>query len=282
MEINKENLLITIITFNPDKNLINLINKVKSFSSNILIIDNNSYDFNVNEILNLFKDLDTKIEIITLKRNKGIAYAMNIGIKRAIEDGKRWFMSFDQDSLPDSDFIENYNYVIRKENNIGTIGISPFFSQNFKYKPHYEENLDQISSGLLINLDYINIFGLYNEKLFIDCVDFEYTLRVNLFKKKTIIINKKILNHKIGNPKSLKLFGIKIESMNHIPFRQYYIYRNHILLTKKYFFKFPIYILKKNYHLMIRFIKTLIIDDDKYQKILMIYKGIKDGFKEKI
>lgn len=40
----------------------------------------------------------------------GIAYALNIGIRRALSSGYKWIFTFDQDSIP----IRNFYIIIMK------------------------------------------------------------------------------------------------------------------------------------------------------------------------
>ncbi|WP_286330246.1 glycosyltransferase [Duncaniella freteri] len=277
--VNYENLSIIIVAYNPTQNIEFLLGECCKIASQVIIVDNNSRN---NEWI---KELSNRFNILYIRNteNFGIGKAINIGRCQINNQSKRWILTFDQDSCPPKDLLSSYNYVIKQENNIGLIGIN-FNSgvnkggNNLK-KYIYHESLDQITSGLLHNIEIFDIVGKYNEKLFIDCVDFEYSLRVRAYGFKTIMILNCFLDHTIGSPKTITIGRLKIQSMNHSAFRQYYIVRNHIWIAKKYFRLFPKYILNKFYHLFIRVAKTMLFDDYKQNKIKRICKGFIDGIK---
>ncbi len=269
---------IIIVTFNPDNSILKLLNSCLLLSSQVIVVDNGSK--NIGFIKKEINQASGNIQFIPLEKNYGIGYAINRGIREIDFSSKKWVITFDQDSLPPHDLLRYYDYVVTNENNIGLIGLNYSYYANIESsnkKIIYKKSLDQITSGLMHNTEIFKNVGLYNEKMFIDCVDFEYTLRVNKAGYNTITIENEVLNHKLGNLKTIKFLGLNVSSMNHNSFRQYYIVRNHIWLTKEYFKDYPIYIINKLYHLIIRLIKTILIDDDKNKKISRIFMGIKDG-----
>ena len=278
ININKQNLAILIITYNPSNNLELLVNKCSKLSNYIYVIDNGSSDVsNLQFLSNIANDI---VKLIRLKENKGIGTAVNMTISLIDTNIVKWLLTFDQDSLPPDNLLNNYDRILSEENQVALIGIN-YLHDNANNNCHfsYTNSLDLITSGTLHNLRILDIIGKYNEKLFIDCVDFEINLRANLAGYKTIMLTTSHLEHTIGNPKSIRICGFTLESMNHNAFRQYYIVRNHIWLLKKYIFRSPLYIINKFYHLMIRLIKTMIIDDDKSSKLKSISKGLIDGIK---
>lgn len=276
-KVSYNNLAVIIVTYNPEANLKTLLQKCCVIASQVIIVDNNST--NSDWIKTLAVGFDSLF--IGNSENLGIGKAINKALIYIDRSQKQWVLTFDQDSFPPDDLLVAYNYVLKNENNVGVMGINfnPQLNGNKSHTYHYHESLDQITSGLLHNVDIFDKIGEYNENLFIDCVDFEFSLRVKRNGFKTIMIEDCFLKHTIGNPKTVKLGKIKISSMNHSAFRQYFIVRNHIWLAKKYFKFFPFYILNKYYHLFIRLAKTVLIDDDRKSKIREIYRGICDGFK---
>lgn len=277
LQIQKNNLAIIIVTYNPTAGIDKLVNWCCENSSNVIIVDNNSAKF---EIISSIK-YELPIRIIRNPANLGIGGAINLALKTIDFDSYKYILTFDQDSIPTHNAIEAYNFVLERENDVGLLGIN-YNHRNYittNGDARYHDTLDLITSGLLHNSEIFKRTGNYNEKLFIDCVDFEFVMRVFLNGYRCILIDNYYLKHCIGNPKSLKIGTANFGSMNHSAFRQYYIVRNHIWLSKKYFRKLPIYIISKLYHLIIRIVKTFIIDDDRKNKIYRIIKGLIDGIK---
>lgn len=270
-----ENLGIVIVAYNPIS-LYELLSRCLGFTDNIIVVDNNSDNKElIEKQCNHFS-----IAYLCLKKNLGIATAINEGVKCLWDKGIQWLVTFDQDSLPPEELIDYYNVVISNEHNIGLIGIG--YDYHIEKLPNvsdirWRKSHDQITSGLLHNMEMWQRIGGYKEDYFIDCVDFEYSLRASLFGFNTFTIENKIMTHSLGNPKTVTLLGTKIITMNHSSFRQYYIVRNHFWLAKEYFRKYPLYIVAKFYHLLIRLLKTVLFDDDRKEKICQICRGIQDG-----
>jgi rhamnosyltransferase len=98
-----------------------------------------------------------------------------------------------------------------------------------------------MTSGNLLNLEATRAAGPFEEKLFIDCVDLEYCLRLR--KEGFVIIqdNTVPLEHSLGDFRTWKFLGLKIGYSNHNPVRRYYITRNKIYVLRKYFRSDPVF-----------------------------------------
>ena len=104
---NKKEVSAIIITFNPvHQELKLLVEKLKLQVSNIYIIDNNSS-------MPIDIDDSEQIDVTLLSDNMGIAYAQNIGINKALNDGFIDFILFDQWSVDagyGNGFCKNIGY----------------------------------------------------------------------------------------------------------------------------------------------------------------------------
>lgn len=262
-----------IVTYNPDFNFtINLLRHLEIVDK-IIIIDNNSNTdietFIPNEFL-------SNIIIIHSNINYGIAWGLNKGLKQALELSYEWVVTFDQDSFPNINILLYYTEVLKNEKNVGLIGTS-FAPEIVKLnKISWSKKLTIITSGTLHPTDFFDKVGFYTEKLFIDCVDFDFSLRVKMAGYDVIRINEPLLKHKLGSP--IKKFGLT--SSNHNLIRRYYYGKNNVYLSKIYFKKFPLWIIKKNYFFIKSIIILILVERDVYNKIISVLKGIKDGFKD--
>jgi rhamnosyltransferase len=267
----KHNTCIVVVSYNPDSSfVINLAQHLK-IANKIFIIDNNS-DKDIDSLIP--SDFLNNIVVIKSKTNKGIAWALNIGIKEAILLDYKWVLTFDQDSFPNNNLLYYYSEVIKKVENIGLIGTKYSLNKSDISEVTFDKTLTVITSGTLHPLNIFDKVGLYNEKLFIDNVDFDFTLRVRLANLNVLRIREPLIQHKLGTP--IKRYGI--ESPNHNITRRYYYARNHIFLTKKYFLKFPFWIAKKNFFFIKSILVLIIVENEVIEKLRVIYKGIKDGF----
>ena len=173
----------------------------------LYIIDNS--DFSNEDII---KQTNKKIVYLPQYKNNGIAKALNCGVDLAKMHGYKWLLTMDQDSSFSESMSEKYFNCFDNIDNIkDTIIIAPFYkkyntvvssSLNITYK--YIEPLTVITSGNLINLDLVGKIDGFNEKLFIDEVDFDFCLRARLQKFRIIQFTDIHLNHKLGEALTIK------------------------------------------------------------------------------
>ena len=272
IRIDKVNTCIIVVTFNPKDDFCNNLHRCLEIVDKVVIVDNHS-----NRDMEDFISVNDahRVTLIKSNENKGIAWALNQGLHWAMENGFVYALTFDQDSLPVFNILELYNSVLEKYPSIGLLGSSFTDKQSSVSCVHVENKLSIITSGTLHKLSVLSIVGMYDESFFIDSVDFDFALRVRSYGYAVLRVKEPLLCHHLGEP--LSKWGI--QTTNHSAFRRYYMARNHVTLTKKYWRKFPLWILKKNFSFGIEFLKLIIADDNKIEKIHQIKLGISDGFK---
>ena len=279
--INPSNILCIIITFNPNRDFIINFEKHLKIFNKILLVDNNSNN-------NVFTDFKSKIKfnkkvnIIHLDKNFGIAKALNIGIEYAKSNNFYWINTFDQDSVPVNNLLDYYNMALNKlSEDIFIIGVN-YTPHNITEKYHdinlrHSKNL--ITSGCLYPVKIFEKIGNFNENIFIDGVDFDFNLRVLLNHYNTYKIDEPMIKHFIGAQMSKKFLFFNIFSSNHNQFRRYFIGRNHVYLTLKYFNRFPVWIFKKNLFFLLSIVKIIVVEEHVFLKLKSLFNGINNGFK---
>ena len=277
--ISKHNTSCVVVSYNPEEaNFYHLVSLLSSTYSEVCIIDNNSTNFGYLE--SLIKGICKNIKVIRNKTNLGIAAAINIGIREVYKPGIDWILTFDQDSLPSDNFVSVYNGILMKENNIGLLcpGYTNQHTMLMKEDEEviYYNSLDLITSGMLHNVDVFNKIGLYNEPMFIDYVDFEYTLRVAQYYD-TFKVSNNTLFHVIGEPLIGSFFGKKIYSSNHSPIRRYFKSRNLVYIYRKWHRIYPQWTSAKLCAHIRSIVPLLLLENNRWRKICSIIKGLYDG-----
>lgn len=265
-----------IVLFNPDiKRLKENIDSVKNQVDFIVCIDNNSK--NILEIEKFLKDKD--YDNVFLKKNEdnlGIAKALNQTIEFAKENKAEWILSLDQDSVADSNIINKYkDYIDCKNAAVITCIIKDRNTDIVKNMINDVEKIDLcITSGALYNVEKLLSLGGYDEKMFIDYVDFDMCIRLRKAGYDIIRINYVGLLHEVGRTKEINFFGKKELIFNESAFRKYYEVRNRFY----YIHKHEDYINKKlEYLRTFKFIfMTILYENDKCNKIKRMYKGYRD------
>lgn len=283
MLLNPNKICCVVITYEPNDNLLNLINIIGKQVNKTIIVDNNSEGHGLEIISNIIGN-DT-LCLLRNKQNEGIAKALNQGMGLARGMGFDWVITFDQDTKPFDNIIgiisEVYTLYPDQEK-IGAIGAN-FSNANsesyyrIKGQKKYHERDYLITSGCLLSVNAFYEVGGFREDFFIDNVDLEYSLRLKKYGKVSLITKKWGMRHKAGDPRTKRFFGLNLVSSNHNSGRRYFMARNHVLLSKEYLFKNPYFIAKANYFFVLSLILILLIEDDKKAKLLASIKGIIDG-----
>jgi rhamnosyltransferase len=276
------------VTYNPDANIVENVSSVLAQASEVVIVDNAS-NIDAQEIL---RDIskDKRVTLILNDRNRGIAYALNQGVKYAIAHEYQWLLTFDQDSLAPSDYLETLlstYYSTDNQDSIaivaptyttrtGTVSFSHTSSKNSDNQT-YSEVETTMTSGNLVATKVFDKVGFFNEDFFIDFVDHEYCLRLAKSGFRVIESHQALLRHELGSLTEHSLLSLRIVTTNHSSIRRYYKYRNMTSILKIYFFdSFPISSQILRAFLFEPF-KILMFEQDKYSKIQSILKGIYHG-----
>ncbi len=175
-------------------------------------------------------------------QNAGIATRLNSAARLALMDGFDWLLMMDQDSgfsvATGPDYFECFKQYEPKT-------LVAMFGVNFEQDQQRGSSKcnavftdELITSGTLLNLLLFPEIGLFDENLFIDGVDHEYTIKTLLAGYKIVQFSNIRLTHQIGTlvkRASIKtLFLVKKAKKLHTPLRCYYVYRNNLYLQQKY------------------------------------------------
>ncbi|MBQ3835033.1 MAG: glycosyltransferase [Elusimicrobia bacterium] len=275
-----KNILAVIVSYNPNDSIIKLYQSIKNQVDELIIVDNFSTNKESKQIL---ETLSKEATIIYNDKNLGIATALNQGAKYAIANGYKWLLTLDQDSefLPGTyeKLLSSYETLPDKDK---TMLIAPMYKEKNRQINNiadnnlviWKEDCFVITSGSLIKTESFNHIGFFEEKLFIDRVDFDFCLRLKKDGFSSKIATNIFFIHNLGN------WTNKTHSYNYSAKRRYYMARNAVYLFKKYFFLSPIQILinLKNSGIFLSVLKVLLYEDDKFRKISQSYKGFLDGF----
>ncbi len=261
-----------VVFYFPREDNINHINKYLKEVDRLYVIDNSDDDV----IRIKYKD---KINYIKYGENKGIAFALNDGAHQAINDSYEWLLTLDQDSKITVENISDIKNFIKttKEKNIGLV--APFQDIGLPYQKsnsEYEEYIELMTSGSVLNLDAYKKIGGFKDWLFIDCVDTDYCLNLHKNKYQVLRLNNVIMKHSLGELKLHKFLGKTYDCFNHNPIRRYYIVRNNLYINEMYHDLCPDYC-----DHLIRAQKgqakrILLFEKNKIKKLRMMLKGYRD------
>ena len=281
-----------IVSYNPDSNLFDSINLLLNQVEKVIIVDNGSKEKYVKYIKSINED---KIEIILNKENLGIATALNIGVRKALENGYEWILTMDQDSKAIPDMVKKmfnvYNSINREERK-DILSIFPNFVDERIQSIEENSNMNSyeyvdadITSGNLLRKEVFEKVGFFDDSLFIDLVDTDFCMRLNEKGIKMIKIRDAVLYHSLGESKTIKGILGSFNTSNHSALRRYYMTRNRFYIWEKYK-GLNSFTLNRDKKLFKKeFVKIILGEKDKVNKIKMVLRGYKDykkGIKGKL
>ena len=271
-----------IVLYEPEKErLLQNVEAIKSQVDKVFLLDNGSK--NIDEIKSLIADGE-KISLILNDNNEGIARALNQLCVSSYEEGFDYIVTLDQDSVADENMVEEMRHYIADD--VGIIAprvVDDYEKEKIEDLPLTEEIERPVTSGCLTSLKIWKELGGFDEKLFIDCVDFDFDTRILKAQKRIIRVNRAILHHRLGKAKEVKFFvffgkllGIEklknpFYTYNHSVIRTYYYARN----IKYYIFKHKDFLdLKTEKRTYFKwFILKVFFEEQKLKKLWAIIKG---------
>ena len=274
----KIKLAAVVVFYKPSSSNINNYLKYIDSVDKLYVVDNSDDD------IKRIKETP-KIEYIKLGENKGIAYALNVGARKAILEGYEYLLTMDQDSKITSKIV-NEMVDFLKNNQDERIGlISPYHDiKTFEAKPtkKIEEKLEVMTSGNIINLKAYKDIGGFKDWLFIDGVDIEYGLNLNSHDYKVIRLNYIIMPHELGATSVHHFLGKKVLCSNHNAVRRYYMIRNTLYINDLYKDKYPDYCKFLISCQKGQVKRVIFFEKDKFKKIKLMIKGYFDFKNHKV
>lgn len=229
--------LAVVVSYHPEADIAVNIEALLKQVDHVLIVDNETSS----ESQAILKGLSSEnVSFIWNEKNLGVATGFNQGIRWALERQYEFYLLMDQDSRPEAGMVKELCRVSQsflERNEIALVG--PRHEDYERKVPQTSLSPIQefpllISSGSLISKKLVDNVGLYDEQLFIDHVDHDYSLRVAAFGGRCVKVNTAVLLHRFGNAKVKTFLGKSFFLQEYSPFRRYFMMRNRIVLYKRY------------------------------------------------
>lgn len=224
-----------MVTFNPAlDDLRGSVPALLKQVETLVVVDNGSS--NVEDIAS-FLVAYPQVKLLRNGENLGIATALNRIFEWAQGSGIDWMLTLDDDSeIPDG-MIDGYRHYLSTQQDGGSeVGIvCPLLINRkdgtvFRSKRSADEC---ITSGSLTNVSAWRAIGGFDDWLFIDGVDFDFSRRLVAAGYPIVECRDVLMPHQIGESRTVNLVVKHPIAWNHAPFRWYYIQRNALYIDKK-------------------------------------------------
>lgn len=272
-----EDVLATIVSYNDAKNIEYNVAMLCSQNIAVLVVDNGSNG----ETLAKLQHLEEKYGITLLRNseNLGIATALQQGLVYAYDNKYPLYLTLDQDSMLCEGAVQEMLRVLQSDSTIASVG--PAYSpEDIPATQMDARSADYlITSGSITRVNVAVCVGGFDEALFIDGVDFDFSLNLRQSGYKLAIAPGAHLKHRIGEVDKVKTLLGELSLSTHSPLRYYYLARNHVVLQSKYGKSFPKFFIKKNISMIMELAKIRMFFSEKDRYLAAIEKGRKDAKK---
>jgi len=277
--MNSKDVLAVVVSYNGLQKIRETVDALWRQVGHVHIVDNGSEAESQVVLESLEREPGISVE--RLGENRGVGHALNRGVQRARQMGCTWLLTMDQDSIVDDSLIEAYRVAV--EQDPSRVCLAPrIITRNRKKDTVSGEISYAITSGNLVRVSLFDEIGLYDEGFFIDCIDFDFCLRVRHAGYAIHRVPAALMQHELGSPADVPQAVRKYYAL-HSPARRYYMYRNFMYLAERYVLEFPAFIAKLGLLQMLLLLLIGFLDASplaSYRAIargLWDYAGRKDG-----
>lgn len=265
-----------VILYHPhEEELIQNIHSYIGFVDCLIVFGNSNCN---DDFIQRLKSISPKIIFIQNSKNEGIAKPLNKAL--TIADKSSWLLTMDQDSYFEpaqaAAFFKSFNELFLSSKEISVV--CPNHSLNRKVEiPNkiHEEVIATITSGSIINTKICKQLNGFDEKLFIDYVDFEYCYRCVTAGYKVIKFSNIYMNHSIGVKTQAGYFSTfkKTHRSIHSPMRVYFMVRNFLYVSTKFKKVLPQEIGQRKSELIVSLKNNILFSGKFFEVIKAILKG---------
>jgi len=268
--VNQDDIMAVVVSFNGGYKTLDTINALLEQVGHIHVVDNAS-DPESASILERVAERPG-VDITRLSENRGVGFALNIGVGIARECGYSWLLTMDQDSIADPGMVQAF--VTAVDANPSMHCLASLYSVKDSGSDEAVRKVGYaITSGNLVRMDVYDKVGLYDESLFVDGVDFDFSLRVRSSGMRIYQVTAARMQHALGD----RVCNVPVLGRfhtYHTPVRRYYMYRNHLYLLERYALRFPGFAVRSTVAHVVYLFTTLLLGEQRLRSLRYICRGV--------
>lgn len=280
--VDSSDVLAVVVAYNPDPSIARLCRTLIADGCNVLIVDNAS----TTGLDAVGACQAAGADVLRMAENVGVSGALVAAHARA--HGFRWLLTFDQDSVVEAGFVGALrSSPATREDLVAMVGPQvvdehggDLLQGDGAHSASYHVPLI-ITSGALCRVSALDDVDGFRSDLFIDHVDHDVCLRLRRRGWLIAIEPAVRMRHSIGAMRTHRVartFGIR--NSHHSAERQYYKYRNYVLLVMDGTARTDRrWALRTGLALGWGPLKIMAFEDDKRAKLSAAAAGVRDGLR---
>ncbi len=262
-----------VILYHPDGEVLGNIKTYLPGLDVLYVLDNSE---KAEETLKAGLQMETKVEYIFFGENRGIAAALNYALALLPEDSI--LLTMDQDSSFVQDdglkYLHKTKEILQDRPEVAMCAVNYRDFGEIRFSgTGWEDVQAAITSGCVVRTVAARKIGGFDERLFIDEVDIDFSLRLAKAGFRIWRSNDVVMEHHIGCSERKTFLWKRPVVHHHVPLRKYYIARNRIYMMRKHSELFGIY-----FKLLLKSVLLVFLyERDKTNKLIAIIHGMWDG-----
>ena len=277
-----------IITYRPDAGVPQRARLIADQVGEVVVVDNGSGSAFDETLLRLLKT--PNLTVLRNDTNLGVGAALNQGVQWAKDQGHRWVLLLDQDSVPFETMVADLCQIYGE---LGAASRDVLLGANFRdinsrkpwlnpaaFPRHSSIDFTAVAtSGTLLPISAFDTVGPFRSDLFVDLIDREYCLRARSRGYRIAITVQPLMLHAVGRQTKRRILWRTVWPTNHPPRRRYFYARNTVLLVREYGASDPQWALSAVSGLVKTVILILLFEDRKLSKLIFSARGIIAGLR---
>lgn len=252
-----------IVTYCPNEEVLRKALRSASIQADQVVLQDNSpsdeAQSTVSRIVDDIRREDSRRQILLVRRNRndGLSRALNAGIQIAVEMGFRFVLLLDQDSVLEDGAIESLKQAHQQTARSGCV--TALITWNIDENPsilltllerlfygHVSDMLEPhacrlaITSGLFLDTVAFRQIGLFDEGLFLDGCDHDFSLRLRKHGGRILVVPRARIRHSQGSPTVSNLPGLQFNLRYQDSDRLYYMTRDSLRIASRYWTTDPL------------------------------------------
>ncbi|CAN7372551.1 MULTISPECIES: glycosyltransferase family 2 protein [Microbacterium] len=230
-----------VLAYRPSSSIRDNLAKLAAQADHIYLVNNSPDDEGTEKLLAPLRDGDA-LTVLDQTKNVGVAAGFNAGMRQALGAGFDYVWVFDQDSTVADGMLEALIGAFSPAGRPVAIAGPALRAEETGHlydgenRVGVEEQVAVISSGALFSRAALEKIGLHDERLFIDYVDHDISLRARRAGYRVVKVYDTVLDHRFGDSVPSTFLGRRIYLSNYSPMRQYYMTRNRMIMIRRYGF----------------------------------------------
>lgn len=263
-----------VVLFEPDASVVENVNSCMREVDRVFAVDNSTHPGAVSAAIEA-----AGAEVISLGENEGMGAALNLGCRRAAEEGFAWALTLDQDSTPMPGMAPALALCLSGESGADVAIVAPLLQHEGGATERTEATCVDVpfavTSGSLLRIAAFEALGGFREDLFIDQVDNEFCLRARRNGWRIVQRRDAVLVHRMGRLERAR-FPFTFYVTNYSPLRWYYRLRNLLEVKREYGREFPDWAHAEWLQWRKELLKALLAEPGRWRKLRMLVRGWRD------